>query len=188
MLDSARLLAKRAYGQSSDEHARACIEYATLELTFHGAEAANEAIDAATRGDGRKDPSSVLSTQIMLLRATQALLRGQPRAADSLAAHLVEIERRARGVTRTVAAAENVRLVTTSWITRDPRAYHLKARSIERITDSLDMRLSKERDGAADAAIEAMLVLGRADSAEVRTRMQSERLQRTFGSQPWVQV
>ncbi len=188
VLDAAHLLALRAYGPSSDEHARACIEYAKLELTFHGAEAADEAIDAATRGDGGKDPSSVLSTQIMLVRATQALPRGQLRAADSLAAHVVEIERRTRGLTRTVAATENVSMVTTSWLTRDPRAYLHKARSIERITDLLDMPVSKERDGAAAAVIESMLVLDRADSAETLTRLQAERLQRTFGAQPWVQV
>jgi len=188
VLDSARLLAKRAYGPTSDEYARACIEYATLELTFHGAEAADEAIDAAMKGEGMQESNSVLGAQIVLLRATQALLRGQLRAADSLAAHVVEIERRTRGLTRTVAAAENVRMITTSWLTRDPRAYLRKARRIERITDSLDMRVSKERDGAADAVIESMLVLGRADSAETLTRLQTERLQRTFGAQPWVQV
>ncbi len=188
VLDSARLLALRAYGATSDEYARACIEYATVELTFHGAEAASEAIDAATHGEGTKDPNSVLSAQIMLLRATQALYRGQLRVADSLAALVVEIERRTRGLTRTVAAAENVRMVTTSWITRDPRIYLRRARMIERITDSLGMQVSKERDGAADAAIESMLVLGRADSAEARTRMQGERLQRSFGSQSWVRV
>ncbi len=188
VLDSARVLARRAYGPRSDEYARACIEYATLELTFHGAEAASESIDAAAQGEGMKDPDSVLSAQIVLLRAMQALNRGQLRVADSLAARVVEVERRVRGLTRTVAAAENIRMVTTSWITRDPRAYLRLARLNERITDSLDIQISKERDGAADAAIEAMLVLGRADSAEVRTRLQAERLQRAFGSQAWVEV
>ena len=188
VLDSARALALRAYGPTSDAYARASIEYATLELTFHGAEAANEAIVAAAGSKSVNDIESVLSAQIMLLRATQALHRGQLHTADSLAAQVVDIERRTRGLTRTVAAAENVRMVTTSWMTRDPRAYLRKARMIERITDSLDMQVSKERDGAADAAIESMLVLGRADSAAARTRMQGERLQRSFGAQPWVQV
>lgn len=188
VLDSARVLARRAYGPTSDEYARACIEYAALELAFHGADAANESIDAAAGSESMNDLESVLGAQVTLLRATQALHRGQLHTADSLAAQVVAIERRARGLTRIVAAAENVRMVTTSWITRDPRAYLRKARMIERITDSLDMQVSKERDGAADAAIESMLVLGRADSAEARTRLQGARLQRSFGAQPWVQV
>jgi serine/threonine-protein kinase len=188
VLDSARVLARRAYGPTSDEYARACLEYAMLEITFHGADAANEAVDAATQSEGLKNSSSTLSTQYLLLRAVQALNRGQMRAADSLAALVADVERRARGLTQIVASAERVRMATSSWITRDPRAYLKWARTVEAVTDTLGMQNSRERDEAADAAIESMLVLGRADSAQARTQLQVERLRRNFGSQATVQV
>lgn len=188
VLDSARILAARGYGRTSDEYARPTLELAALELTFHGADAANDALAATMSAEGAKDPSGTLGTRILLLRAQQELVRGHIRVADSLAAIVVDIERRMRGLTNVLASAQNVRVATASWITRDPRDYLQRALRLEAITDSLGMQHSIEREHAADAIIESLIVLGRADSAELRIREHAARQARVYGSVPTVQV
>ncbi len=188
VLDSARVLAANGYGRTSDENARASIEAASLELAFRGPDAASEAIQAALASRSASDPNSPLHTRLVLLRAQQELSRGYMRTADSLAADVVSVERRLRGLTNLVATAERIRLTTSSWIFRDPRDYLQRARALEAITDSLGTPYSPERLQAADAAIEAMLVLGRADSADARIRTHTRRMQQVFGGQPSVQV
>ena len=188
ILDSARALARRSYGSTSEAYARASLEAASLELVFHGSEAAEEPLDAARRSKGTDDSTSALNARVMLLRAMQEFNRGHIRLADSLAERVISLERRVRGLTNALASAENVRLSATSWITRDPRIYLQRARALETITDSLGMQYSGERDQAADAVIESMLVLGRADSAAVRTREHVARLRRVYGAQASVQI
>jgi hypothetical protein len=188
VLDSARVLAARAYGVMSEEYGLASVELAALELEFNGPDAAADPLGAAVATRSASDATSAMHARIALLRAETELDRGHMRAADSIAAALVASERRLRGLTAVLASAEGVRLAATSWITRDPRDYLQRARALEAIADSLGMQYSAVRDRAADAAVESMLVLGRADSAETRIRAHLRRLQQAFGGQRSVQI
>ena len=188
ILDSARVLADRGYGRTSGEYARASIEFAALELNFHGPAAATEPIAAALQSDDAKDGQSAISTRLMLLRAQQAHQQGHIRVSDSLAALVAQTERRLRGLTSVVVAAEALRMANASWITRDPRDYLRRARVVATMTDSLGMQYSGERDRAEDAALESMLVLGRADSAEARMRRHLATMRGLYGQQASVEV
>jgi serine/threonine-protein kinase len=188
VLDSARVLAAQGYGTQSEQYARASFEAASLELAYHGPNAATDAMRAVAENPTAASPDSPLGTRLVLLRAQQEFNRGNMRAADSLARNVIAVERLRRGLTTVVATAECVRLGTTSWITRDPRDHLRRARALEAITDSLGMTYSAERDQAADAEVESLLVLGRADSAEARIRTNLQRLRQAFGGQPTVQV
>lgn len=188
LLDSARTLAAASYGRRSVEYANASLELASLELGFHGPDAADEPLEAATVTTSRGADFDALRTRVLLLRARQYLGRGHIRVADSLARIVLDAERQRGGITTLVATAEDVRVSATAWLLRDPRDYLTRARRLRRLTDSLGMQLSGERDHAETSEIEALLVLGRADEAERRIQSNIERLQLAFGDQLLVQI
>ncbi len=187
VLDSARILAREAYGREGAEHVSANLEMASLQLAFRGPDAADESLEAALSSTRVRDVSSTLRTRGLLLRAQQDYLRGRIVRADSLARLVRDLERASRGPTSVVAKAEALLLTTSSWLLRDPRDYLRRGRALSALTDSLGMQLSTERDAAARAEIEALLVLGRADSAAAKLAENITRLEAAFGDNPVVQ-
>lgn len=186
-LDSARALAAEFYGTRSVAYGNASLEWATLELAFNGPEHADPGITAAEQISWPASGSTARARTIVL-RARQAISRGQNKLADSLALLLLA-PNKGLSVSPTVRLmAEGVRMHTSSWVYRDPRMYLKHARAMQRMTEALGTQLSGERLSADAAEVEALLVLGRAEAAEKQMQQTLDRLRAVIGLQPMLAV
>lgn len=186
-LDSARILSRVGYGPRSAEYANASLELAELELSYRGPDEIEEPLLAAERAT-EGETGTTLRAHATVLRARQAISRGDIRRADSLAAKV--LDQFADGsISRSVQLnALSVRLYTSSWLVRDPRVYLRRARAIIALSDTLGMTLSPERLTADGAEVEALLVLGRVDDAQARMQQNLERLSVVYGDQQLLQL
>lgn len=186
-LDSARALGAEAYGVRSTEYGDASLELASLELVYNGPDAAEEPLSAAeAAAEARSAPT--IRARAMVLRARQAISRGQVRRADSLAALVLSPAMAAEVTPAIRLSAEGVRLHASSWLRRDPRDYLRRARHVMALTDSLGVQLSQERITADGAELDALLTLGRGDVMQQRVREDRERLRAVLGVQPMLDV
>ena len=186
-LDSARILAAAAYGTGSIEFGDASLELASLELIFKGPDAADGPL-AAAEEIAALQAAPTMRAWTQVLRARQAIGRGDVRRADSLAAFVLS-PAMAEQVTPAIRlSAEGVRLHASSWLRRDPREYLQRARRVVAISDSLGMQLSPDRLTADGAELDALLVLGRSELMQQRVREDLERLRAVLGAQPMLDV
>ncbi|BAH38240.1 putative serine/threonine protein kinase [Gemmatimonas aurantiaca T-27] len=179
VLDSARMLAAEGFGTHSPEYARACLESAVLRLDMDGPYAADAFIAAAREAVKALPPDDELHARIALVEASRAVSLGQVRYADSLAAAVAQREQRPDGGGaggrggRTILSlrAQSIRMLTSSWIHRDPREYLRRARAVLALSDSLGLANTNEQFNAWGAEFEALLVLGRSEEAlPIQTR------------------
>lgn len=186
-LDSARALAAAFYGTRSAEYGNANLEWALLELAFNGPEHADPGIAAAEQVTWPPSATTARARTIVL-RARQAISRGQNQLADSLAEVLLSPNNNFSVPPTVRVMAEGVRMHTSSWVYRDPRLYLKRARAIQAMTESLGTQLSGERLAADAAEVEALLVLGRAEAAEKQMQQTLARLRAVIGLQPLLDV
>ncbi|HEY0929484.1 MAG TPA: serine/threonine-protein kinase [Gemmatimonas sp.] len=173
VLDSARILAAEGFGTHSPEYARACLESAVLRLELDGPYAADTYIAAAREAVEALPPDHELRARIALVDAARAMSLGRVHYADSLAEAVVLREEQSgfsgtRGRTgRTILSlrAQSIRMLTSSWIHRDPREYLRRARAVLALADSLGFSNTNEQFSAWGAEFEALLVLGRTEQA-----------------------
>jgi serine/threonine-protein kinase len=171
VLDSARMLAAEGFGTHSPEYARACLESAVLRLEMDGPYEADAFIAAAREAVEALPAEDELHARIALVDAVRAVALGRVRYADSLAAAVAQREEHMSGAGgrsgRTILSlrAQTIRMMTSSWIHRDPREYLRRARAVLALGDSLGLANTNEQFNAWGAEFEALLVLGRSAEA-----------------------
>lgn len=176
ILDSARILSARSFGERSAEYARACLEEANLRLTTDGPSAAAEYLASARAAIAPLPSDNDLHARLALVEASRAFLLGQFRLADSLArsvatwdtsnSRLANVKNnKPAGRTILSLRAEAMIMDNSSWRYRDPRVYLKHAKAVLLLADSLGLRNTQEQLSAWNGQFEAYLVLGRTDEA-----------------------
>jgi serine/threonine-protein kinase len=178
LLDSARALAARGYGETSSAYGRAQIAYAMIALEALGPRAARAAIEEAERVAARYANDRELTWRTMITRASYDLADGYVVRADSTARR-VQAELPTSGMGILALRAARIHLAAAGWIERDPRIYLQRARSMLALIDSLGIVGAPEEVNAALSEFEALAVLGRRDEAKavverIRARAQSD--------------
>lgn len=187
VLDSAQVLAARGFGLTSAEYARACLEGAALRLELEGPYAADREIAAARRAASALPAANELHARIDLVAATRAMALGRVYEADSLAANVAQREHaRQNGRTILSLRAESIRMLASSWISRDPRDYLRRARAVRVLGDSLGLTHTNEQLTATGAEFEALLVLGRTEQAAVVQEEYIQAITHLARDAPWI--
>jgi hypothetical protein len=180
VLDSAVILARRAYGERSDEFASASLEMASALLPPDESERHVNAALAALAGRETERPS--LYARGLLGLAAVRGMAGAVREADSLARRVIAIElARTTGPTTTRARAVAQVAAATAWIHRDPRMVDSMFAHAIAISDSLNTPLAFERLHAIDGRIDALTVLGRYERADSLLREGLAAARRGYG-------
>ncbi|MBL0938062.1 MAG: serine/threonine protein kinase [Gemmatimonadaceae bacterium] len=187
VLDSAQLLAAEGFGMESAEYARASLEGAALRLELEGPYAADREIAAARRAVSALPADHELHARIDLVAASRAMSLGHVKEADSLAVNVARREHaQQKGRTILSLRAETIRMLASSWISRDPRDYLRRARAVRLLGDSLGLTRTNEQLTAIGAEFEALSVLGRTEQAAIVQQQFFEAITHLAKDAPWV--